>query len=108
MASSTINPVARTRARSVKILIENPRAQLAASVPSSEIGIAIAGTMVNRQLPENRRIVKMTMMTAKPRVLTTSDTAPLMNTASSEMTCNLMSSRCALNWAIALRAPSEI
>ena len=108
MASSTISPVANTSASSVRILIEKPSTQLAASVPSREIGIATAGTKVNRQLPENSRMVRMTMSTEKPSVLSTSVTAPLIKTASSEITCSLMSSRCALKRATALWAPSEI
>ena len=73
--------------------MEKPKTQLAASVPSSDIGIATAGTSVNRQLPEKRRIVRITMRTENANVRSTSDTAPLMKMASSEITCSLMSSR---------------
>ena len=55
-----------------------------------------------------KRMVSMTMSTEKPSVLSTSVTAPLIKTASSEITCSLMSSRCALKRATALWAPSEI
>ena len=101
MASSTISPVARTSANSVRMLIEKPSTQLAASVPRREMGIATAGTRVKRQLPENRRIVRITMSTENASVRNTSDTAPLIKIASSEMTSSLMSSRCALKRATA-------
>ena len=88
--------------------MEKPKTQLAASVPSSDIGIATAGTSVNRQLPEKRRIVRITMRTENANVRSTSDTAPLMKMASSEITSSLMSSRWALKRATAWWAPSEI
>ncbi len=48
MASSTTMPVASTSASSVRILIEKPAAQIAASVPMSAIGTVIAGMKVTR------------------------------------------------------------
>ena len=97
-----------TSASSVRMLMEKPKTQLAASVPRSDMGIATAGTRVKRQLPENRRIVRITMRIENARVRNTSDTAPLMKTASSEITCSLMSSRWELKRATAWCAPSEI
>ncbi len=46
MASSTIIPVARTRASRVRMLIEKPSSQIAAMVPTRAIGIATVGISV--------------------------------------------------------------
>jgi hypothetical protein len=51
MASSTIMPVASTRASSVRILIEKPSSQIAPTVPINAIGMAVAGISVGRTAP---------------------------------------------------------
>ena len=73
------------------MLMENPSSQLTASVPKSEIGMAIAGISVSRMDPEKTRIVVITTMIEIRSVAKTSFAAPRINTASSEMTDSVMS-----------------
>ena len=49
IASSTTIPIARIRPKRVMRLIEYPRTDIAAKVPTSETGIAMVGTRVERQ-----------------------------------------------------------
>ena len=88
IASSTISPVARTRASRVRMLIENPRAQMQARVPSKATGMARAGTRVRAMEPEKRRMVSTTTPMARRRLFTTSVTAPRMKVDSSEILMN--------------------
>jgi hypothetical protein len=53
MASSTISPAASTKCQQRQMLIEKPSIQLAASVPSREMGMAIAGNQ--RQTHRTRK-----------------------------------------------------
>ena len=54
MASSTTIPVARTSASKVMMFIENPTSQIAASVPTSDTGMARIGISVARASRRNR------------------------------------------------------
>ena len=108
MASSTINPAARTSARRVRILMENPSAQLAANVPKREIGMAIAGTSVRRIEPVKRRMVPITTAMEISSVVMTSRTDPWMKTASSELISNWMPSMLSFRSRTAARTPSAI
>ena len=108
MASSTISPVANTKASRVRMLIEKPSSQQAAIVPNNEIGMAMAGIKVSRIEPENSLMVAMTTNTAIPRVNNTSLTAPRMKTALSEMIESERSSEPALMASMAALTPSEI
>ena len=90
------------------MLIENPRIQLAAKVPSREIGIAIAGIKVRRIEPVKSRMVPITTRMDMSSVVITSRTDPRMNTESSEMICRSTPSMRALMSATASRTPSAI
>ena len=86
IASSTIIPVANTRARRVRILMEKPMPQIIASAPASETGIDRAGTMVARHEPINTKSVTTTNATVKLSETTTSLTESRINSASSDVT----------------------
>jgi len=86
MASSTTMPVASTRASSVRMLTENPASQIAANAPISETGSVTAGMSVARQSRRNKKMMAMTMSTARMSVERTSSMAPLMKVASSLVT----------------------
>ena len=49
MASSTTMPMARTRPKSVSVLIENPNTLMTAKVPTSDTGMVRVGIRVARQ-----------------------------------------------------------
>ena len=108
MASSTISPVASTSAKRVRMLMEKPRSQQAAIVPSNEMGIAMAGINVSRIEPEKSLMVAITTSTAMPSVNSTSFTAPRIKTALSEMIDSVSSPESALILSIAVLTPSEI
>ena len=93
MASSTIRPVARTRASNVKRLIEKPANQMPPSTPISAIGMVVAGINVALNDRKNNRMVTITTTTVKIRVINTSCTDTRMKSASSEMTAIVMSGK---------------
>ncbi len=93
IASSTIMPVASTRASSVRMLIEKPSSQIAATVPMSAMGIAVAGIRVGRTAPMNAKMTATTTATAMDRVVNTSRTELRMKRASSEILTISTSSR---------------
>src|SRR3984885_14075893 len=72
MASSTTRPVASVMPNMVNELIEKSKILMKANVPIRDTGMVIAGMMVARQSSKKRKITIMTMMTASPRVPTTS------------------------------------
>src|SRR5882762_7984398 len=72
MASSTTKPVAKVIPNSVSELIEKSNILMNANVPISETGIVTAGIIVARQSRRNRKITRITMITASIKVLTTS------------------------------------
>ena len=72
MASSTNKPMAKTKAKSVSVLIVMPTAYKIAKVPKITTGTVIAGIKVARQFCKNRNITKTTKATASNSVLTTS------------------------------------
>ncbi|CAI8430145.1 MAG: Uncharacterised protein [Halieaceae bacterium] len=108
MASSTISPAASTSASSVRMLIEKPSAQLAANVPSREMGMAIAGISVRRIEPVKSRIVPMTTRIEMSSVVTTSLTEPRIKTESSELIRRSTPSIRVLISATAARTPSAM
>ena len=75
MASSTTKPTDSVSASSVMLLIEKPKAYIAAQVPISEIGTASAGMMVAETVRRNRKITRMTSAMAIASVSCTSATA---------------------------------
>jgi len=91
MASSTTIPVASRSASSVRMLIEKPASQIPATVPISATGIVIAGMRVARQLSKKMKMMVITMLMASVKENNTSLMDPLMNTASSLVTCISMS-----------------
>ena len=75
MASSTTKPTDSVSASSVMLLIEKPKAYIAAQVPISDTGTASAGMMVAETLRRNRKITMITSETAIVSVSCTSTTA---------------------------------
>ena len=72
MASSTTMPIARTMPKSEMLLIEKPKAAMAAKVPMSETGIAISGIIAARQLWRKMRTTSTTSAIASKSVFWTS------------------------------------
>ena len=68
MASSTTMPIASTTDSSVRMLIENPIAAMAANAPMIVTGTVVAGTRVARQFCRNTRMTISTRMPASIRV----------------------------------------
>ncbi len=71
IASSTSIPIAKTRAKSVNTLIEYPNARRKAKVPSSTIGIVMAGIKVARTVCRKTKMTSTTRATASESVNTT-------------------------------------
>ena len=90
------------------MLIEKPSTQLAARVPSREMGMAMAGTSVSRMDPVNNLIVPITTRIDISKVVTTSRTDPLMKTESSEMMSSRMPYILSLISRTASRTPSAM
>ena len=86
MESSTTSPAASTSASSVTRLTENPRTQIAATVPISATGIATAGISAERNWPMKTAITATTINTARPSEMSTSRIAPSTNSESSAIT----------------------
>ena len=80
MASSTTTPMARTRPNSDRLLSENPSSTMQASVPISETGTAIIGTMVVRQFCRKTSTTMKTSTNASMRVWRTLAMDSSMNT----------------------------
>ena len=72
VASSTTSPIASTMPSMVTMLSEKPIASMAASVKTSETGIAVAGMIVVRQLCRNRNTTPITSASASASVTITS------------------------------------
>ena len=75
MASSTTKPTDSVSASSVMLLMEKPKAYIAAQVPISDTGTASAGMMVAETFRRNRKITMMTRQMAIASVSWTSLTA---------------------------------
>ena len=75
MASSTTKPTDSVSASSVILLMEKPKAYIAAQVPISETGTASAGITVADTLRRNRKITMITSEIAIASVSCTSQTA---------------------------------
>ncbi|MNN24131.1 hypothetical protein D3C81_1375490 [compost metagenome] len=71
MASSTTIPIARTRAKSVNILIENPNIFMKKNVPTIDTGTAMAGIKVERKSCKKIKTTINTKIKASIRVLMT-------------------------------------
>src|SRR5690554_150422 len=96
IASSTISPVAKTKANKVRMLIEKPNNQITANAPMSDIGIATEGTMVARHEPINTHNVPTTNRIVKASDVNTSSTELRINFASSEVITISNSGYCTL------------
>ena len=68
MASSTTMPMARIRPSRVIMLSENPNASITPNVPISEIGTAMVGMSVARQLCSERKTTRITSSSASKSV----------------------------------------
>src|SRR5476649_2330768 len=75
MASSTTKPTDSVSASSVILLMEKPKAYMAAQVPINETGTASEGMMVAETFRRNRKITMITRVTAIASVSWTSLTA---------------------------------
>ncbi|GAQ48759.1 hypothetical protein FPK15_contig00017-0012 [Flavobacterium psychrophilum] len=71
MASSTTTPIANTRANSVTKFIFIPKKFIKANVPTSDTGTAIAGIIVERQSPKNKKTTNPTRINASIKVCST-------------------------------------
>ncbi len=69
IASSTTRPMASTRPKRERVLIEKPRKGKKAKVPIRDTGTAIRGMRVARQFWRNRNTTRMTRIMASPRVV---------------------------------------
>ncbi len=78
MASSTTKPTDSVKASNVILLMEKPKAYIAAQVPISEMGTASAGMMVAETFRRNRKITMMTRQMAIASVSCTLATAARM------------------------------
>ena len=72
MASSTTNPVAIVSAISERLSMLNPHRYITANVPISEAGTATVGMSVARQLRRNTKTTRITSMTDRISVRSTS------------------------------------
>src|SRR6478672_2430854 len=90
IASSTTKPTERVNASSVILLMEKPKAYIAAHVPISDTGTASAGMRVAETLRRNRNITMMTRLTAIARVSCTSATEARTEIERSINTCMLI------------------
>ena len=72
IASSTTIPIAKIMANKVSKLMVKPNKYSPAKVPISEIGTAIIGISVARQLCKNKNTTSTTSISASPKVLNTS------------------------------------
>jgi hypothetical protein len=71
IASSTTMPIARTRPKSVSVLMEKPNRYSAANVPTTDTGTAISGMIDARQVCRNRMTTSTTSRMASISVWTT-------------------------------------
>src|SRR5690242_6604659 len=74
IASSTTKPTDKVSASSVMLLMEKPKAYIAAQVAMREIGTASAGMIVAASLRRNRKMTSTTSAIAIARVTCTSCT----------------------------------
>ena len=83
MASSTTMPMASTRPKSDRLLIENPNASMAANVPISETGTAASGMIEARQVCRKMITTITTRKMASSNVWTTASIECRTNTVGS-------------------------
>ena len=69
MASSTTIPMARMRPSRVSMLSEKPNISITPKVPISEMGTAMMGMSVARQLCSERKTMRMTRKSASKSAL---------------------------------------
>ena len=79
IASSTTIPIAKIMANNVSKLMVKPSKYKPAKVPINEIGTAIIGISVARQLCKNKNTTNTTKIKASPSVLNTSSMVALTN-----------------------------
>ena len=89
MASSTTKPTDSVSASSVMLLMEKPKAYIAAQVPISDTGTASAGMMVAETFRRNRKITMITSEMAIASVACTSETAARIEIERSNSGCHL-------------------
>ncbi len=80
IASSTTRPMASTTASSVRRLMLKPRASIRVPAPTTDSGMATAGSSMDRSAPRNRKITTTTTASVTPIVTRTSFSEALMNT----------------------------
>ena len=80
VASSTRMPTARDRPPSVMMFRVWPKAERSAIEESTASGMETAMMTVERQLPKNKRIIRLVRRAAKAPSRTTPDTAAFTNT----------------------------
>ena len=72
IASSTTSPTASTTASIVSTLTENPATYITKKDPMSEMGITTQGMSVTRQSRRNRKMIRITRISASYNVSFTS------------------------------------
>ena len=90
MASSTTNPVEIVSAIKDRLSMLNPSRYMTANVPMSEAGTATVGMSVARQLRRNMKTTRITRMTERMRVRSTSLTEARIVVVRSRTTVVLM------------------
>ena len=90
MPSSTTSPVARTIARRVSTLIENPKMYIRKNDPTNETGISISGRRAMTVFLKKRNTMSTTRLIAISMVSATSVTDCLMNLLLSKPTSSFM------------------
>ena len=86
IASSTTSPIASSSASSVSVLIEKPQTDSRTNTPSSDTGIATAGTSVARRDRRKNRMTATTRPSEMKSAITTSRIEAPTNSASSDPT----------------------
>ena len=88
IASSTTMPIAMVSARSVKLLIENPRKYMIANVEMIDAGMARPGMIVARRFRKNTKMISTTRIAAISSVRRASAIECVTNTDPSYALCS--------------------
>ena len=86
IASSTTIAMAKINPNKVNVLMENPRADMTASVPIKETGMVIQGMITARKFWRNRKMTNMTRAVVSRKVTSTSSIEALMTCVVSSVT----------------------
>ena len=86
IASSTTIAMARINPNKVNVLIENPKADMTASVPIRETGMVMQGMITARKFWRNRKITSMTRAVVSRKVTSTSSMEALITCVVSSVT----------------------